>query len=414
MVIAAPLFILSRKDHSTLLIDGVCFPRDKTFIVASSIGSFYIPLIIMVATYSVTIRLLNARAAKHRKGMNPKGYVSRQKLIEKGHVISADSQVSVTTYATETDEDNRATIARMLAVEADDVEMESLIETKARRFELTPMNSLNDDTMSFSGDSSDIDSVTRSPLKKSSSDNHAAQHTVLRKPINNRVLRLSRSLNAAEEKTQSTSFLYLPDSPQPANERQHVFPDSELEDTESNDEIYDLRCDKTSDDRDKTPTHVSRHPLLVAQRRDNFPTCIHYNPSSDWEHKPGKVKKKANRGRHERANSKLMHIVNSKSRNERKASQTLGIIFAVFMILWCPFFVSYVTQAVCEPCKRHITSDMISAFTWLGYCSSMVNPFIYSMFNRQFRTAFGKILKCRCREFKEAKVSTTYITSTYA
>ena len=34
--------------------------------------------------------------------------------------------------------------------------------------------------------------------------------------------------------------------------------------------------------------------------------------------------------------------------------------------------------------------------TWLGYSNSVFNPIIYSIFNSQFREAFGRILTKRC------------------
>ncbi|XP_014674770.1 PREDICTED: 5-hydroxytryptamine receptor 2A-like [Priapulus caudatus] len=360
----------------------------------------------MVATYAVTTHLLNARAAKHRNGVKPKGYAS------------------IATYATEADDDSRATLARstLASSDVDDADADSPLRG-GRRFELTPMFSARQEALPSSVESSDVgSSPTHSPLKKSSSDNYAVQRLLLWRPVRARVLLPSRSMTAVEQ--QSTSFLYVPDSPQRGGGRGA---DNAAAVAAGADELFDLRSVCTVDDeREQTPPlHAARYPLLAAAggqhprgeppHANNHAAANACGAKRDRKTKKEKRKEKTRGGRaHVRNSSKLMHIVNSKSRNERKASQTLGIIFAVFMVLWCPFFVSYVMEAVCTPCRRHISIDMISAFTWLGYCSSMVNPFIYSMFNRQFRAAFGRIMTCRCREFQEAKMSTTYVTSTYA
>ncbi len=81
--------------------------------------------------------------------------------------------------------------------------------------------------------------------------------------------------------------------------------------------------------------------------------------------------------------------------NEKKASKVLGIIFAVFVILWTPFFIVNVLSVVCEPCMEAMTPAMMAAIVWLGYLSSLANPIIYTMFNTAFRRAFFKIITCR-------------------
>ncbi len=81
--------------------------------------------------------------------------------------------------------------------------------------------------------------------------------------------------------------------------------------------------------------------------------------------------------------------------NEKKASKVLGIIFAVFVVLWTPFFIVNILSVVCQPCMDAMTPTLMSAIVWLGYMSSLANPIIYTMFNTAFRRAFYKILRCQ-------------------
>ncbi|XP_058145032.1 D(2) dopamine receptor isoform X1 [Dasypus novemcinctus] len=76
---------------------------------------------------------------------------------------------------------------------------------------------------------------------------------------------------------------------------------------------------------------------------------------------------------------------------EKKATQMLAIVLGVFIICWLPFFITHILNIHCD---CNIPPVLYSAFTWLGYVNSAVNPVIYTTFNIEFRKAFLKILHC--------------------
>ncbi|XP_065594382.1 D(2) dopamine receptor isoform X1 [Cyrtonyx montezumae] len=88
---------------------------------------------------------------------------------------------------------------------------------------------------------------------------------------------------------------------------------------------------------------------------------------------------------------KAMNRRKLSQQKEKKATQMLAIVLGVFIICWLPFFITHILNMHCD---CNIPPAMYSAFTWLGYVNSAVNPIIYTTFNIEFRKAFMKILHC--------------------
>ncbi|CAK9819135.1 5-hydroxytryptamine receptor 2B [Anthophora quadrimaculata] len=79
---------------------------------------------------------------------------------------------------------------------------------------------------------------------------------------------------------------------------------------------------------------------------------------------------------------------------EQKASKVLGLVFFTFVLCWAPFFLLNIFFAACPECS--VPVHVVDTCLWLGYVSSTINPVIYTIFNRTFRAAFIRLLKCKC------------------
>ncbi|NWQ60626.1 AA2DB protein, partial [Neopipo cinnamomea] len=76
---------------------------------------------------------------------------------------------------------------------------------------------------------------------------------------------------------------------------------------------------------------------------------------------------------------------------ERRFTIVLAVVMGAFVLCWFPFFFTYSLGAVCgEGC--HVSKPLFNFFFWIGYCNSSLNPLIYTLFNRDFRAAFRRLL----------------------
>ena len=85
-------------------------------------------------------------------------------------------------------------------------------------------------------------------------------------------------------------------------------------------------------------------------------------------------------------------------KKERRATLILGLIMGSFIACWFPFFFLYSISPVCPICEDNPTAPCcvqgwgFSFAFWLGYSNSALNPVIYTIFNKDFRQAFKRIL----------------------
>lgn len=81
---------------------------------------------------------------------------------------------------------------------------------------------------------------------------------------------------------------------------------------------------------------------------------------------------------------------------EHKATVTLAAVIGAFVVCWLPYFIMFTVMGVREQLEQ---GTLYSVVLWLGYANSALNPVLYAALNRDFRSAYARLLKCRCPSY---------------
>ncbi|KAI9538882.1 hypothetical protein NQZ68_008959 [Dissostichus eleginoides] len=91
----------------------------------------------------------------------------------------------------------------------------------------------------------------------------------------------------------------------------------------------------------------------------------------------------------------VVSSVTSVALREHKATVTLAAVIGAFVVCWLPYFILFTVLGL----KEHPDPSTVAAFPivlWLGYANSALNPILYGALNRDFRSAYNHLLRCRC------------------
>ncbi|XP_067644154.1 tyramine receptor 1 isoform X2 [Eurosta solidaginis] len=81
--------------------------------------------------------------------------------------------------------------------------------------------------------------------------------------------------------------------------------------------------------------------------------------------------------------------ISTAKKGDTKAAKTLTTVMGGFIACWLPFFVYYLLKPFLPPAA--VSEGLMSFFTWVGWVNCAINPFIYAFYNPDFRTAFRRI-----------------------
>ncbi|KAM6953776.1 histamine receptor H2a [Aplochiton taeniatus] len=78
---------------------------------------------------------------------------------------------------------------------------------------------------------------------------------------------------------------------------------------------------------------------------------------------------------------------------EHKATVTLAAVIGAFVVCWLPYFTLFTVMGWREQAAPAPVAYPV--VLWLGYTNSALNPILYAALNRDFRSAYGQLLRCR-------------------
>ncbi|XP_017572407.1 histamine receptor H2a [Pygocentrus nattereri] len=96
------------------------------------------------------------------------------------------------------------------------------------------------------------------------------------------------------------------------------------------------------------------------------------------------------RGPNAALNSSSLPGVTALALREHKATVTLAAVLGAFVICWFPYFTFFTIMGIRE--ETNLPRTAYSVVLWLGYTNSALNPLLYAALNRDFRSAYGRLL----------------------
>ncbi|CAF3402698.1 unnamed protein product [Rotaria socialis] len=368
--------------------DVAAYPRvphqcaffNNKFLIFSSLGSFFIPCIIIFAIYYRIFMVIMARARKNRKQWRPKTAIesaAAQHRSNADHLLTSLLQNIPST--------NHAAILNDKNVNAT-----SSISNK-------PQTITNPSVPLSNTNNNNNNNIECNTLMMQLSASTLTPH------VHPSINVISSSGDPVDDDERDDIALFIHDEQKRNNNNNnntsnHCYQEHEnpIEILPSIPMVSNIKSNNSAPF--KTTTRISQtatHHDDYHYPANNFKTRLKTNPDAHTTTITTNTTQPTN---HKNVKRKAY----SRMKKERKATQTLIIVLICFLVCWLPFFVlNNLVNAIVKLSKKSetllIQDFTLSLCVWLGYVNSFLNPIIYTIFNLEFRKAFAKILFSPCR-----------------
>ncbi|XP_051926454.1 histamine receptor H2a [Hippocampus zosterae] len=112
---------------------------------------------------------------------------------------------------------------------------------------------------------------------------------------------------------------------------------------------------------------------------------------------------------HQSAVTTVVSGVPASALREHKATVTLAAVIGAFVVCWLPYFILFTALGLQENANPNKVPEF-SIVLWLGYTNSALNPILYGALNRDFRSAYTQLLRCRWPTYSGCQHSPATVT----
>ena len=375
--------------------------EDIGYVVYSTLGSFYVPLVVMVVVY---FKIYLAARSRARRGLKK---TSRQPVVDNGKSTSTTTNTTSFSTPTKDKEHKHLNIEKEFSSFDEACEEGSKegsgpvspagLDGQQNSVHLTvPAQSLHvhplDEKKKLLSD--DTDSACESPVKNARKGHHRHIHFSedTDSTSDSQSTRARVKFNGYKHAPRGRSS--TEDNMTPLLEDSQLESDSQRDSdkyTPQNSKQDDVKPTDQAEDEHPQPTEGPSQQNQQVNNNDGKKKGIVLTPAS-FSRANIQVRKNKLEGRekHKRTIDDPERLKKKIARaKERRAFIVLGIIMVTFILCWLPFFSTYLISSITG---ASVPGLVFAVFFWAGYCNSALNPVTYTIFNRDFRQAFAKIL----------------------